>query len=470
MEELEQIMRRIHLLFAKCEPYGEEKGGKIIVPKKEVFRLLEKLNYAVIHMMDEYEGTAESRERGMNAYHREGERVRAAAQAGADDVYAASLIYVDNMLEELHDVVADAKEELWEQYARMASRLDAHARSLSEDQEEIKQLLTAMAQGGKYLKIIEHENIRLKQEEEARARREAESYREDMDGNWEGYEDYEEDGEDGGDLEEEDEGQDTGDGLFDVTGEREDTEAKTAVSSGKIPAAGGDAAASGKANILPDGEIPAPDGNGILPDGETPAPGRNDTLPDGKVPAPDGEALIQDGTRALADAVASILDGSDAPVQENIRVSGTAATRASSQKQKGAAGKQKPKSYQKKRSPARHARMVPDLEEEWAKEEQRPVRKIGTAIYEDVGQPYDEPVKRVSYEIKVNQAYFDQLGEGNVDLDAEYYQWKEEQEQAAAASEEESDGGEMVGETDSGKKSNNKKEKKKRGLKFGKRN
>ena len=193
MEELEQIMRRIHVLFAKCEPYGNESEGKIIVPKKELFRLLEKLSFAVIRMMDEYEGTAESRERGMAAYQREGERIRAAAQAGADDVYAASLIYTDNMLEELHDLVADAKEELWEQYARMAGMLDSHERLLIEDQEEIKQLLTAMAQGGKYLKIIEHENKRLQKMEAARARAGEIEYGEEADEYWDEYEYEEED-------------------------------------------------------------------------------------------------------------------------------------------------------------------------------------------------------------------------------------------------------------------------------------
>lgn len=59
------------------------------------------------------------------------------------------------------------------------------------------------------------------------------------------------------------------------------------------------------------------------------------------------------------------------------------------------------------------------------------MRKIGTALYEDVGQSYDSPVKKVSYEVRVNQAYFDQLGESAADLDAEYYQWKEEQEKQA---------------------------------------
>ena len=78
----------------------------------------------------------------------------------------------------------------------------------------------------------------------------------------------------------------------------------------------------------------------------------------------------------------------------------------------------------------RPARVLPDLETEWEEEtEQKKVRHIGAAVYQDVGQSYEPPVKKVSYEVRVNQAYFDQL-EGAVDLDAEYYQWKEEQEAA----------------------------------------
>lgn len=410
MEELEQIMRRIHVLFAKCEPYGNESDGKIIVPKKELFRLLEKLSYAVIRMMDAYEGTAESRERGLASYQREGEKIKTAAQEGADDVYAASLIYVDNMLEELHDVVADAKEELWEQYARTAGRLDAHARALSEDQEEIKQQLTAMAQGGKYLKIIEHENKRLQKMKEERARTGEDAYGDDLEDDWDEY------GE-----EEEDEGDEAEDTQEEGDGDEASADGESGEENKK--AAGGDS------------------GEPETDSGETAAETEN-TAADAAVPVKTGE-------------------GGDKP--------------ASGKKPQKAKGKQGGKYGRKQKRPAsRHARMVPDLEEEWAKEEQRPVRKIGTAIYEDVGQPYDEPVKRVSYEVKVNQAYFDQLGEGNVDLDAEYYQWKEEQEQAAAAAEG-AEGADTAPEpdADSEKEKNktakpNKKDKKKRGLKFGK--
>ncbi len=487
MEELEQIMRRIHVLFAKCEPYGNEGEGKIIVPKKELFRLLEKLSYAVIRMMDEYEGTAESRERGMTAYQREGERIKAAAQAGADDVYAASLIYTDNMLEELHDLVADAKEELWEQYARMAGRLDSHARLLSEDQEEIKQLLTAMAQGGKYLKIIEHENKRLQKMEAARARSgEAEYGEED-----EPYEEDEPFGEDEvgtgflpeadagsivalepdaaqeavdngvrveavrevGGMDADEESQEPGSGKKEAAENQGAEDAAFAANGGNI--GGGNASASGvKTGEQGGGNMPA----SSVKTGEQ--GGEN-------MSASGVKTGKQGGGNASASGVKTGKQGGG-----NMLVSGKNPQKT--------AGKQNSRyAYKHKRPASQHARMVPDLEAEWAKEEQRPVRKIGTAIYEDVGQPYEEPVKRVSYEIKVNQAYFDQLGEGNVDLDAEYYQWKEEQEQAAAALE----GGEGTSDEaavkaapdaddtkEKAKKAKqNKKEKKKRGLKFGKR-
>lgn len=390
MEDLEQIMRRIHVLFAKCEPYGDESDGRIIVPKKEVFRLLEKLNYAVIHMMDAYEGTAESRERGLNAYQRESEKIRENAQAGADDVYAASLIYTDNMLEELGDVLADAKEELWEQYARMAGRLDEQARMLVENQEEIKQQLSAMAQGEKYLRLIERENIRLKRIEAARVfgkEAEPEEY-EELDEEEEDEELYETDG----------------DGAEDAGGE----------DSGKM---------SGGMQT-------------------------------------DSEGAVSDESEEASGSAGAQKETKPEKTEKKRKQQG----RASGGRRKSSAGK--------------HARMSPDLEAEWAAQEaERPVRKIGTAFYEDVGQAYDAPVKKVTYEVKVNQAYFDQLGEGSVDLDAEYYQWKEEQEQAAASVEgsvgEESakeEGGtkdEAALETDKGT-GRGKKGKKEHRLKFGK--
>ncbi len=119
--------------------------------------------------------------------------------------------------------------------------------------------------------------------------------------------------------------------------------------------------------------------------------------------------------------------------------------------------------------------MSPDLEEEWAKEAaERKVRKIGTALYEDVGEAYDPPVKHVAYEVKVNPGYFSRSEEDSASLDAEYFKWQEEGEGAGKLPEkdaEDEEGDDMpaiqiLGKT--GEEREDKKEKKKRGLKFGK--
>ena len=330
MEDLEQIMRRIHVLFAKCEPYGDESENRIIVPKKEVFRLLEQLNYAVVHMMDRYEGTAESRERGLAEYQRKSEKIMEQARAGADDVYAASLIYTDGMIEELEAVISDAKESLWAEYARMAGRLEEQARILNENQEEIKQQLNSMIQGEKYLRLVERENARLQRLEAAGAEDAGEEY-----------------------LDEEEVSEDEYDSADEVYYKE---------------------------------DIPSADESNRKEPG--PGDGEDTSGWQEKAPSEKGAAL---------------------------------------EKPKGANKRAKTGKKAKKRAG------VPDLEAEWAAEEQaKPVRKVGTAVYQEVGQAYDTPVKKVSYEVRVNQAYFDQLGEGNVDLDAEYYQWKEEQAKAEA--------------------------------------
>lgn len=346
MEDLEQIMRKIHVLFAKCEPYGAEEDNRIIVPKKEVFRLLEQLNYAVAAMQDAYECTAESRERGMNEYKRKGEKMLQIAQEGADDVYAASLIYTDNMIYELADLMTAARQSLRDDYARFVKCIEEQEKILAANQEEVKEQLRAMAEGEKYLRLIRRENARLNRINDLRN-----AFFEPVEEEaWSDEEDWE-------DEDEEDESEDES-------------------SEGESVDAGGE---------------------------ETEAGDENKKAAEGSKDASETE-----------DTIGAAQDGSAKAANEKSVVQSAAAKKPSSGKKK----KKKP------------VHPVPDLEAEWEEEmEQKKVRNIGSAVYQDVGQSYDAPVKKVSYEVRVNQAYFDQL-EATVDLDAEYYQWKEEQEAA----------------------------------------
>ncbi len=419
MEDLEQIMRRIHVLFAKCEPYGDEKENTIIVPKKEVFRLLEQLNYAVIALLDRYEGTEESRERGLSEYRRCGEKMMEQAQAGAEDVYAASLIYTDNMLEELEDVVAEAKESLWGEYARVADWLDGQTRLLTENQEEIKRQLRAMAQGEKYLRLIYRENARLR-------RLAQEEFEDDSEDDEELEEDY------GDEFRKEDDPEGSGDGELEEDYGDEFCKEDDPEGSGDGELEEDSGAESRKEDEPEDSR----EDESRAASASQKESGRGGNVREKQGGAPERSAADAggNGKKAKVSGGGPGNSGSKSGAGRN----------AEKKKQPGGA-----KSGKKRRPAVKHPRMSPDLETEWAEEENRPVRKIGTALYEDVGQSYDPPVKKVSYEVRVNQAYFDQLGESAADLDAEYYQWKEEQEkqageagaEAAAREEDEEDAG-----------------------------
>ncbi len=401
MEDLEQIMRRIHVLFAKCEPYGDEKENTIIVPKKEVFRLLEQLNYAVIALLDRYEGTEESRERGLSEYRRCGEKMMEQAQAGAEDVYAASLIYTDNMLEELEDVVAEAKESLWGEYARVADWLDGQTRLLTENQEEIKRQLRAMAQGEKYLRLIYRENARLR-------RLAQEEFEDESEEDEELEEDY------GDESRKEDEPEDSGEEELEEDSGDEFRKEDEPEDFGEEEL-GEDSGAESRKEDEPE-DSREDESRAASASQKESERGGNVREKQGGTPERSAADAGGNGKKAKVSGGGPGNSGSKSGAGRN----------AEKKKQPGGA-----KSGKKRRPAVKHPRMSPDLETEWAEEENRPVRKIGTALYEDVGQSYDSPVKKVSYEVRVNQAYFDQLGESAADLDAEYYQWKEEQEKQA---------------------------------------
>ncbi len=353
MSDLEEIMRKIHVLFAKCEPYGSKEENKIIVPKKEVFRLLEQLNYAIAEIQNAYECTVESRERGIKDYVRRGEDIVKSAKKEADDVYAASMVYMDDMIYELADLMTAMRQRLKDDYSRFEKRMEEQEQLLAENQMEVREQLRAMAEGEKYIRVIRRENARLERAASLRAALHGgDEYEEDAEEVYDDYDDYDEEY----DEEEVD------------SAEAEDEEAAGEATNKSY----------GKSN--------------------------GQKKRDGKV-APEGTE--DNAERAEED------DGDSA------KGAGTGKKKAGTPPMKRPSPKNR-----KKRRPA------PNLEEEWEEERtEKKVRNIGAAVYQEVGQAYDAPTKKVSYEVRVNQAYFDQL-EASVDLDAEYYQWMEEQEAA----------------------------------------
>lgn len=161
-ESIEQVMKRIHLLFAKCKQYHED-DAMIIVPKRKLFDLLQELNYAVSELMDQYEATQRSRELALKKFREQKEQIEMETTQVSEDIYAASMLYTDRMLLELREMVEKAGRDIRKEYEFLASQLESQAAMFSENQMELRDQLGTLNQGQKYKEIIQEYNVRQEQ-------------------------------------------------------------------------------------------------------------------------------------------------------------------------------------------------------------------------------------------------------------------------------------------------------------------
>lgn len=163
-EEIEQIMREIHILFAKAEKLPENQN-KIIVDKQIMFQLLERLSHEVYETMDRFEETKVSRQRAKKKREEEEKEALERVSKSAEEIYAASILYSDDTLDELKKTVEDAEEKLKHTYKQMERQMKGYLSYIEENKRELHEQLDQMAQRRLYLQILEEkENLKSKEE------------------------------------------------------------------------------------------------------------------------------------------------------------------------------------------------------------------------------------------------------------------------------------------------------------------
>lgn len=73
----------------------------------------------------------------------------------ANDIYAASLIYTDEMLTEVDHFMADAVERIDEEYRKMQASLKEKQRAISENKAELVRSLNDLTQNDRYAQLVE---------------------------------------------------------------------------------------------------------------------------------------------------------------------------------------------------------------------------------------------------------------------------------------------------------------------------
>ena len=167
--DMERIMREIHVMFAKAEKIPSRED-MIIVDKKRVFALLESLNHEVYNAMDRYEETKVSRELGIQKYKEETDAMVEKASINAEEIYAGSILYSDSTLKELEAEVTKARESIQKTWEEIDKKIADKLNYLSANRRELKGQLEQMEQGRIYLELIRKAKVQEKEENEEQKR------------------------------------------------------------------------------------------------------------------------------------------------------------------------------------------------------------------------------------------------------------------------------------------------------------
>lgn len=170
-DKTEQVLRDIHILLSKGEAY-QGNPGKVIIDKKEMIGLLKRLNTCIYEIMDEHELTVQSRDAAEREVRRKTEAIVTDAGRKAEDVYAASILYSDEALRNVCDIMQDACDAMHEIYEKMDEALKKEKREVRRDQSDLRRSLEELKDSKKYLDIIEDRN-RQREREKAKQDKDA---------------------------------------------------------------------------------------------------------------------------------------------------------------------------------------------------------------------------------------------------------------------------------------------------------
>lgn len=151
---VEEILKQIHILFAKGETY-QNSPDLIILSKTDMFALLQELNEAMYEVLDQYEATTRSKEMARLETEREASEIIAKAKIGAEDVQAGSLAYTDTMLDELSLLLDNTTQYIRSQYLEFMAAMDEKQEGLKTDRLQIQEKLKRFHDSENYLKMLE---------------------------------------------------------------------------------------------------------------------------------------------------------------------------------------------------------------------------------------------------------------------------------------------------------------------------
>lgn len=162
-DNTEKVLRALHVMLSKGEQYPKE-PSKVIVDKQQMLDLLSALNQCMYQMQEKYELTKSSRDKAERDFRKRGDTIIMDASHKAEDIYAASVMYMDEALNHMRDIMKEANENVSKIYADLNEKMDVEQRRIKTNQLELKSQMQDLVDTEKYLKIIEERNRELEKQ------------------------------------------------------------------------------------------------------------------------------------------------------------------------------------------------------------------------------------------------------------------------------------------------------------------
>ncbi len=166
-EHVEETMRQIHLLLAQSQ---QMKGmeGHIIVDRERLFELLEEINRCMYSMMDSYEISKQAHATAVKRTQRKCEQMIKKSEKAADDVYAASLIYMEDAMKNLFRRIQGFQKEMDKASQAFSQEMEGRLDAVEANHKDLHRQLKDIMDEETYLKAVElaHKELGIEEKEE----------------------------------------------------------------------------------------------------------------------------------------------------------------------------------------------------------------------------------------------------------------------------------------------------------------
>ncbi|MCC8152320.1 MAG: hypothetical protein LIO96_12975 [Lachnospiraceae bacterium] len=156
-DKVERVLKEMHVAFSQSPTYNGQ-PDKIIMNRRDFLLLLDRLNRGIYDMMEQYEQTRQSRANAERSFRRKGNEIIEKANASADDIYAASVIYTADAIGRIRDLMDQTNDSMNDLFRQFRRELREQKDTLRSHESELQAQLADLADTKKYLDLLQDVN------------------------------------------------------------------------------------------------------------------------------------------------------------------------------------------------------------------------------------------------------------------------------------------------------------------------